>query len=49
MMGKRFCQIFSAVLDWIPSILENIDGIYKSLDEFKIRPDPTTDHRVSCP
>ena len=23
--------------------------IYKSLDEFEIRPDPTTDYGVSCP
>ena len=23
--------------------------MHKSLDEFEIRPDPTTHHRVSCP
>ena len=25
------------------------DDIHKSLDEFEIRPDPTMDHRLSCP
>ena len=25
------------------------DDIHKSSDEFEIRPDPNTDHRVSCP
>ena len=25
----------------------NVD-MHKSLDEFEIRPDPTTDHNVSC-
>ena len=25
------------------------DDIHKSLHEFEIRPDPTTDNRVSCP
>ena len=29
-------------------ILTSNDGILKSLDEFEIRPDPTTDHKVSC-
>ena len=31
------------------SILTGNDDIHKSFDEFEIRPDPTTDHRVSCP
>ena len=46
---KRFCHFFSVVLDGIPFILTGNDDIHKSLDEFEIRPDPTTDHRVSCP
>ena len=40
---------FSVVLDGILFILTGNDDIHKSLDEFEIRPDPTTDHRVSCP
>ena len=39
---------FSVVLDGILFILTGNDGIHKSLDEFEIRSDPTTDHRVSC-
>ena len=34
--------LFSAVLDLILFILAGIDNIYESLDEFEIRPDPTT-------
>ena len=30
-------------------ILTGNDDIHKGLDEFEIRSDPTTDHRVSCP
>ena len=30
-------------------ILTGNGNIHKSLDEFEIRPDPTTDHRASCP
>ena len=30
-------------------ILTGNDDIHKSLDKFEIRPDPTTDHKVSCP
>ena len=37
------------VLDQILFILTVNDDIHKSLDEFEIRPDPTKDHRVSCP
>ena len=36
--GKLFVADFSDFYD-----------IHKSLDEFEIRPDPTTDHTVSCP
>ena len=48
-LKKRFCHLFSFVLDGILFILTGNDGIHKSLDEFEIWPDPTTDHRVSCP
>ena len=44
---KRFCHFFSD--DGILFILTGNDDIHKSLDEFEIGPDPTTDHRVSCP
>ena len=37
------------VLDGILFILTGNDEIHKSLDEFEIQPDPTTDHRASCP
>ena len=30
-------------------ILAENDEIHKSLDEFEIRPDLTTDYRVNCP
>ena len=53
---KQCCPFFSVVLDGILFILTgneedtlNNDDIHKSLDEFEIRPDQTTDHRVSCP
>ena len=46
---KRCCHFFSAVFDQILLILAGKDDIHKSLAEFEIRPDPTTDHRVSCP
>ena len=45
-MGKRPS---SAVFDWIYFILADNYDIHKSLHEFEIRPDPTTDKRVSCP
>ena len=45
---KRCCHIFSVVLDGILFILTGNDDIHKSLNEFEIRPDPTTDHRGSC-
>ena len=41
--------LFSVILDRILFILTGNDKIHKSLDEFEIRPDPTTDERFSCP
>ena len=46
---KMVLQLFSVVLDGILFILTGNDDIHKSLDEFEIQPDPTTDHRASCP
>ena len=43
------CLFFSAVLGQIIFILAGNCYIHKSLDEFEIWPDPTTDHRISCP
>ena len=48
-MGKRASSCFLAVFDRILFILAGNDDIHKSLHEFEIRPDPTTDNRVSCP
>ena len=49
-MGKNgVATFFSAVFDRILFILAGNDDIYKSLDAFEIRPDPTTDYGVSCP
>ena len=48
-MGKRCCHFFSAILCQILFIIAGNYDIQKSLDAFKIRPDPATDHRVSCP
>ena len=42
-------HIFSAVFDRILFILAGIEDMHKSLDEFELRPDPTTDYGVSCP
>ena len=39
---KWCCHFFSAVLDRLHFILAGNDDIHKSLDEFEIRPDPTT-------
>ena len=49
-MGKRASSLFFlAVFDRILFILAGNYDIHKSLHEFEIRPDPTTDNRVSCP
>ena len=45
--GRHY--VFSAVFDRILYILAGNYDIHKSLHEFKIRPDPTTDNGVSCP
>ena len=45
--GRHY--VFSTVFDRILFILAGNDNIHKSLHEFEIRPDPTTDNRVSCP
>ena len=47
--GKGRHHVFSTVFDRILFILAGNDDIHKSLHEFEIRPDPTTDNRVSCP
>ena len=41
-LGKTMPPLFSAVLDQILFILAGNDNIHESLDEFEIRPDPTT-------
>ena len=41
--GKNYVStFFSAVLDRIPFIFAGNDNMHGSLDEFEIRPDPTT-------
>ena len=47
--GKRCHHIFSNVFDRIHFILAGNDDIYKSLNEFEIRRDPTMDYGVGCP
>ena len=47
--GKRCNHIFSNVFDRIHFILAGNDDIYKSLNEFEIRRDPTMDYGVGCP
>ena len=46
---KRRHHVFSNVFDWIHFILAGKDDIHKSLNEFKIRRDPTMDYGVGCP
>ena len=41
-MGKGCLHFFSAVFDWILSILAGNDNIHESLDEFEIWLDLTT-------
>ena len=48
-MGKGRHHVFSTVFDRILFILAGNYDIHKSLHEFEIWPDPTTDNRVSCP
>ena len=47
--GKGRHHVFSTVFDPILFILAGNNDIHKSLHEFEIRPDLTTDNRVSCP
>ena len=49
MMEKWCCHFFSAVFNPILFILAGNDDMHESLEEFDIRPEPTTDCRVSCP
>ena len=49
MGGKGRHHVFSAVFDRILVILAGYYDIHKSLHEFEIQPDPTTDNGVSCP
>ena len=46
---KTVLPVFSAVFDRILFILAGNYDIHKSLDEFEIRLNPTTDYGVSCP
>ena len=46
---KRRHHVFSNVFDRIHFILAGNDDIYKSLNEFEIRRDPTMDYGVGCP
>ena len=50
-MGKRASSRLLVCFQMIRSffILTGNYDIHKSLDEFKIWPDPTMDNRVSCP
>ena len=47
--GKTASSRFSKVFDRIHFILVGNDDIHKSLNEFKIRRDPTMDYGVGCP
>ena len=47
--GKRCHHICSNVFDRNHFILAGNDDIYKSLNEFEIRRDPTMDYGVGCP
>ena len=43
--GLCCCHFFSTVFDWILLILAGNNDICKSMDEFEILPDLTTDYR----
>ena len=43
-MGRTMSPLFLAVLDRIFFILAGIDNIHEGLEEFEIRPDPTTSY-----
>ena len=48
-MEKRCCHFYSAVFHPILFILAGNDDMHEISEEFKIRPDLTTDCGVSCP
>ena len=48
-IGKRRQDIFSGIFHRILFILAGSADTHKSLDEFEIRRDQTTDYGVSCP
>ena len=47
--GKRCLHLFSVVFNPILFVLADNEDRHKISDEFKFRPDRTTDYRVSCP
>ena len=47
-MGEMLLALYRLKFNWIFLILAGKDDNHKSLDEFKFRPDPTTDCRVNC-
>ena len=48
--GKNSVATFSRLFFYlILFILAGNDDMHESSEEFEIRPDPTTDRRVSCP
>ena len=49
-MIEKWCgHFFSAVFYPILFILTGNDDMHESLEEFELRPDPTTECGVSCP
>ena len=42
LLFEKRCRPFFSVLDGILYVITGNDDIHKSLDEFEIRPDPTT-------
>ena len=48
-MEKTVLPLFLGCFYPILFIRAGNDDMHESLEEFKIRPDPTTDCRVSCP
>ena len=47
-MGKMVLPLFLSYFDQILFIIAINDDIHKSFDDFKIRPDPIRDDRISC-
>ena len=48
-VGKMTSSRFLEGFDWIQVILAGNNDIHKSLNEFKIRRDPTMVYGVGCP